>query len=69
MFTMLLIIFLTVWVSLIVPKPLMFNTAVVGAFLAVGCALFEINSMAGSSFVAIVICIICLGIPVYRLYH
>jgi len=67
--SILLIVILTVWVSLIVPKPFMFNTAVIGAFLAVGCAICEISSTAGSNFMAIVICIICLGIPIYRLYH
>ena len=65
----LLIVFITVWVSFIVPKPWMFNTAVAGAFLAVGCAICEISSTAGSNFITIVICIICLGIPIYRLYH
>jgi len=67
--SILLIICLTVWVSLIVPKPLMFNVAAIGAFLAVGCAIFSINSTAGSNIVIIVTCIICLCIPIYRLYH
>ena len=67
--SILLIIIITAWVSYLVPKPLMFNTAVVGAFLAVGAALCEIDSTAGSNLLAIIILIICIGIPVYRLYH
>ncbi len=65
----LLIVLITVWVSFIVPKPWMFHTAIIGAFLGVGGAICEISSTAGSNLIAIVICAICLGVPVYRLYH
>ena len=67
--SILLIVVITAWVSYVVPKPFMFQTSVVGAFLAVACAIFTIDSTAGSNLACILICLICFGIPVYRLYH
>lgn len=64
----LIIVLITVLVSLMVPKPVMFETAVVGAFLAVGCAIFSLSDAAGN-LAAILIAGVCLGIPVYRLLN
>ncbi len=64
----LIIVLVTVLVSLMVPKPVMFETAVVGAFLAVGCAIFSLSDAEGS-LAAILIAGVCLGVPVYRLLN
>lgn len=62
----LLIILTTVLVSLMVPKPVMFEAAVIGAFLAVGSTIFSLpNGIA--SVAATLIVVICIGVPIYRL--
>ncbi len=65
---LLLIVLITVLVSLMVPKPVMFEATTIGAFLAVGFAVFS-PSNNSSSIVVVLITAICFGVPIYRLLN